>query len=131
MAFMQVSISGLQEAQSRNLRRIALLQPGNLPGRLAQYMAVQAHSYTVEITHVETGSLRASHMIDENLGAGTASIYIDPSAVNPETGERPAVYGVEEHERGGDHAFYRRVVTERGRVILDNALKLAKEELGL
>jgi hypothetical protein len=131
MAYVFATIEGIRDAQQKNLRRVAMLQPGKLTGRLSQYMAVHAHSYATEITHVQTGSLRASHRIDPDFASGRAAIYIDPGAVNPETGERPAVYGIEEHARGGDHAFYRRVVTERGRTILDKALKIAKQELGL
>jgi hypothetical protein len=39
-------------------------------------------------------------------------IYLDPSAINPRTGQKPAVYGYYENKRGGEHAFYDRTVEE-------------------
>jgi len=116
-----LTITGIQEAQQANLRAIAALRPEGAFGRAVVYAGTAAHRYAVAITHVDTGSLRASHRIAvEGL---RARIFIDPASTNPRTGERPAVYGVEEHARGGSHAFYERVVEERGREIAEGAMR--------
>lgn len=52
-----------------------------------------------------------THGLDQGL------VYLDPTAVNPRTGRRTALYGGYEHERGNEHAFYERTVGE-GEIIL-------------
>ena len=118
-----LTITGIQEAQQANLRAIAALRPEGAFGRAVVYAATAAHRYAVAITHVwwyKGGGLRASHRIE--VQGLRARIYIDPASVNPR-GERPAVYGGEEHARGGSHAFYERVVVERGREIAEGAMR--------
>lgn len=44
-------------------------------------------------------------------------VYLDPTAVNPRTGQRTAEYGAHEHDRGGSHAFYERTIAD-GEIIL-------------
>lgn len=104
MLRVDLSIRGLQEAQARNLARIAALKPNGALGRLVRDLTVRAHRYAVAATHVDTGALRASHRLDVQPLRGR--IYVDPSAVNPRSKRRPAEYGVYEHHRGGSHAFY-------------------------
>jgi hypothetical protein len=117
---MTLSIQGTQEAQKKNLTRIAMLQPGGLVQRELQDATISAHRYAVTITHVGRyrsngawaggGSLRASHRIQmQNL---KGIVYIDPSARNPRSKVRPAEYGVYENARGGEHAFYDRTMNE-------------------
>lgn len=120
------SWSGMMEAQKTNLRQISALRPGNTLGQAVQVGLTEAHRYTVYITHVKSGALRASHrMLFQPVGnVARGMIYIDPSAggfefVNGErrhnpNKERPAQYGPTEHARGGDHAFYARTETEAG-----------------
>jgi hypothetical protein len=121
----ELSITGIQEAQAANLQVIAALQPEGALGRAIQYGTLEAHRYAVAVTHVGKyrqpgggyvggGALRGSHRAKVEGLQG--SIYIDPTTINPRRpkGARPAEYGVYEHKRGGSHAFYQRVVDERG-----------------
>jgi len=104
------SIKGLQEAQAANARRIALFKPGGKIQKDIKKVTMAAHRYAVSITHVDTGSLRASHRLE--MKALRGRIYIDQSAVNPRSGQKPSVYGFYENKRGGEHAFYDRTVEE-------------------
>jgi hypothetical protein len=100
------SIRGIQEAQQANEHNIAQLKPSGAYGRMIRDVTTYVHRYVVTLTHVITGSLRASHRMD--VQSMRASIYIDPDAVNPKSGNRPADYGPFEEARGGEHAFYYR-----------------------
>lgn len=112
-----LSIRGIQEAQQANLELIASLKPGGALGRAIQYGTIEIHRYAVAITHVKTGALRASHRIE--LSGLRGRVYIDPATVNPRTGQKPSLYGVTEHRRGGSHAFYERTYHEAGRRIAE------------
>lgn len=120
---MQVSIQGIQEAQRDNLAMIRALQPGSGMGEAVRGAAVELHRYSVVVTHVDTGALRASHRIRFGtgfFGGAEAEISIDEGARNPRSGTPPRVYGPAEHARGGSHAFYERTYDERG----DRALEI-------
>lgn len=124
-----VTIEGIQEAQAANLRALAAMAPESGLGRAVQFALADLHRYAVSITHVwiyKGGALRASHRVGlvENVDAGTArgSIFIDPNAVNPR-GQRPEEYGVYEHARGGDHAFYERTRIEHGPAAMGRAMQ--------
>ena len=108
----KLGISGLQELQDENARSIAALQPGGALGQAVKHVTAGAHRYTVAITHVDTGALRASHRMEVQGLRGR--IYIDPTARNPRSGQRTSVYGPFEHARGGEHAFYDRAAEESG-----------------
>lgn len=112
---MTYTIKGLQEAQNANMKAIAAVRPSGVFGRAIQYATAEAHRYAASVTHVDTGALRASHRME--ITGLRGMIYIDPSARNPRSGARPAVYGAAEHARGGDHAFYQRTMDEHGDVI--------------
>ncbi len=103
-----LSITGLQEAQAANEKRIASLQPSGELGQAIKDVTLIGHRYAVQITHVWKylgGGLRAAHRMKVTGLRG--EIYIDPRAVNPR-GQKPVVYGPYENARGGDHAFYDR-----------------------
>lgn len=125
----ELTITGIQEALDRNTRRIANLQASGVKGAAIRDATADLHRYAVSITHVQTGALRASHRMEVTPDRGR--IYIDPSSINPRTGERPAVYGVEEEERGGTHAFYRRTRDERGPYAVGRAIEQIKRGLYL
>lgn len=115
----QLSIEGIQEVQARNLRRIAVMHTGGAGEDAVRDMGAALHRHTVQITHVGQyeggGALRAAHRLE--LDGLEGLIYIDPGAVSPRRGrkkQRPAIYGVFEHERGGEHAFYDRTIEEIG-----------------
>ena len=117
----RLTITGLQEAQAANNKLIAALKPGDAFGRAIRYATTAAHRYAVALTHVDTGALRASHRmaIEENFLRG--KVYIDPSGRNPRSSVRTAEYGPAEHARGGEHAFYERVLSEYGDTIAEEA----------
>lgn len=116
---MKVTIQGIQEAQRANEYNIAQLKPGGALGRAVQYGTILAHRYAVTITHVDTGALRAAHRM--SVSGSRGEIYIDPTATNPRTGERTAIYGPDEHARGGAHSFYERTEREAGLGIAQQA----------
>ena len=117
-----MTITGIQEAQRANLEMIAALRPGGALGRAVVYATTAAHRYAVAITHGDTGSLRASHRVEVSGLRGR--IYIDPGSVNPRSGQKPVVYGPYEHARGGSHAFYQRVIDEKGQEIGNRAMAM-------
>ena len=123
----EFAITGIQEAQQRNLRRIAALKPKGALGRMVQEITVGAHRYAVIITHVDTGSLRASHRM--KVSALQGQVFIDRNAVNPRSRVKPAEYGVYEHERGGGHAFYERTAKEAGPRLLRQSVQVLRKEL--
>lgn len=108
----RVTISGLQSVMARNDRRIARLRSNSDLGKAIQGATAEAHRYATAVTHVDTGSLRASHRMEVNGLRGR--VYLAPEAINPRSRQKTSVYGYYEHERGGTHAFYQRTVNERG-----------------
>lgn len=125
------TIEGLQEAQDRNLRRIAALKPRNALGRAIQFIAAGAHRYAVSITPVDTGAWRASHRIRENLAEGIAEISIDPSARNPRSLIRVLTYASVWEAEGADYAVYMRTVNEVGDDLVREALNRMRRDLEL
>ncbi len=118
----EFSIHGIQEAQQRNLKRIAALQPAGEAGLAVRDALVALHRYAVSITHVGKykvggvfvggGSLRASERIEVNGLEG--KVFIDPDTKNPRSKIPPVEYAVYENARGGEHAFADRTVNEIG-----------------
>lgn len=102
------AVKGLEAAQRKNEQRIAKLRPGGPMGALIKDVAAYARGQAVAVTHVDTGTLRASHRVSlfTRDGNPVGRVYIDPAAVNPKGGKRAAVYGPYEHARRGGHAFY-------------------------
>ena len=125
----RVSIADIQRAQMENMRMVAALQPGGIPGRAAQFMAAAAHRYAVAITHVDTGTWRAAHRIEEDFGAGRAAVFVSPNAINPRSGTRAIEYATQWEQRGGEMAVYKRTAAERGEAILRDAGRLVLKEL--
>jgi hypothetical protein len=111
----KIHITGLQEAQRANLSLIRTLQPGGALEAAVKAGTTLAQQAAVRKTPVDTGSLRASHRI--NIQGLRGMVYIDPSAKNPRSGGKPADYGPIVHARGGQRAFYARVVAEEGNAI--------------
>jgi len=121
MAFqIKLTITGLQEAQARNLRRIAALRPTGATGAAIRDVTLTLHRYAVAITHVDTGTLRAGHRI--RIHGLEGEIYIAGNARNPRTGRLAANYGRWEHRRGGTHAFYDRTRAEAGPAAMKRAM---------
>ena len=122
-----LSIKGLQEAQADNQRRIAMLQPRGEVEAAIKDATIGAQRYAISITHIDSGSLKASHRMKVDGKKGT--IYIDPRAVNPRSGQKPAVYGFYENKRGGAHAFYDRTVEEYGGEVVETVDKRIRLKL--
>ncbi len=102
-----MTIEGLQAAQQDNLRMVAALQPGSGLGQAVQVATTHLHRAAVANTHVDTGALRASHRMDFTFGDEPEGvIHIDEAGRNPRSGQRTAIYGPAEENRGGEHAFY-------------------------
>jgi len=103
-----VTIQGADEVQ-KALRAAA--QVAKQGGALQQAVGAAAnhlHAYAVNVTHVDTGALRASHIIRQS--GARALIYPSPAVRNPRSGKSPAEYGIYEERRGGSHAFYARAM---------------------
>ena len=129
MAKTSISIKGLQEALSKNERQIAALKPSGVRGKALQYGLTALHRYAISITHVwryKGGGLRASHRMEVTDQGEHGRIYIDPGAINPR-GQKPAEYGIYEHARGGDHAFYDGTLSEAGPGIVDEMNRIITE----
>lgn len=132
-----VTIESIQELQARNQQMIAALKPSGALGEAVKVTAAELQRYAISVTHVGRyiqsrsgrwryarpheqgrggGALRASHRMafSESGNSATATISIDAGSINPLTNQKPSVYGVYEHRRGGEHAFYARAVRERG-----------------
>lgn len=130
---LQLVLDGIREAQQVNLRAISQLSPQGRGGRAVFYLISDLWTYAVRITHRDTSGLALSHRMEVKGSRG--EIYIDPASPNPRPqGPRqtrphakPVEYGVYEHNRGGDHAFYDRTMSEQG----GNALERAMEYLAL
>ena len=115
----ELTITGLQEAQQANLRVFNALRPRGAMGRAVQLMGGATHNKAVFNTPWDYGALRASHRTKFQEGRSWARgrMFIAADSVNPR-GQRPSVYGPIEHDRGGSHAFYERTQGERGSHIL-------------
>lgn len=99
-------------------------------GDAVRWMAEVARDYAARITHIDTGALSSSHVIDDSKlrSFGLARIYIGAVA-NPKSRVTTDVYGPFEHGRGGDHAFYDRTVQERGQFIESGGVERATRSL--
>lgn len=97
-----LSIQGLQEAQQRNLKRIAALSPDGVLGRAVQWAAGEMHRHLTANTPWETGALRASRRITftEDGDDVRAQIFDSRNAYNPRSNTPPAEYDVYLHARG-------------------------------
>jgi len=95
-----LSIEGLQKAQQRNLRRMALLEPTGAPGRAVQEGGAEMFRYLLVNMPWQTGSLRASRRMTFNANVPRLQIFTSGVAYNPRSDTRPAEYDVYLHARG-------------------------------
>lgn len=121
-------LRGLERLQAANLQLMRAINPRGGLGKGVKVATLYLHKYAVAITHVQTGTLKRSHVMDfasggvqtyrygiPIVGKAVGRIYINPSARNPVTGQMPYKYGTVEHAKRGSHAFYKRTVDERGK----------------
>ena len=122
----KLTITGIQKLQRANSKMIRALKPENELGEAIRYGLTAALRVARIFTHVDTGALKASHMMQYGITTAgpTGTIYIDRSTRNPKTNASPYIYGAYLHGRGGEYAFYERVVTERGDAIGKRMLKI-------
>lgn len=121
----QLSIQGIQEVMARNNRRIATMQTGGAAEDAVRDAIIALHRYVVSIIHVDQGALRAAQRME--LEGLSGYIHIDPGASNPRGKTKPVEYGVYEHARGGEHAFYDRTVAEIGDQVKADVTQKIKE----
>ena len=95
-----LSIEGLQKAQRRNLRRIALLEPDAAPGRAVHNATAAMHRFLTSHTPWETGALRASRRISFNPRVPLGQVFNSANSYNPRSRTPPHVYDVTLHARG-------------------------------
>ena len=108
----RMTIRGIQQAQAANQKLYAEVQPGGGLGRLVTFVTAGLHRYALIIVHKISGGLAGSLRIGR-VSDVVHRIFIDPASVNP-LGDRPSEYGIVEHARGGDHAFFERTIDEAG-----------------
>lgn len=122
----ELSITGLQEAQEANAKDIAALQPKGAMGKAVRHGMMLAQRYAQYLTHVDTGAWRASHRMQysEEAGDPRGSIYVDPSATNPRHPTPPEEYATIWELREGEMAVYKRTQDERGQKIADEMRKV-------
>jgi hypothetical protein len=112
-----MNISGIQQAQALNADLVAMLEPTGASGKVVRHVAIGLQRHAIAYTHVDTGALRASHRV--KVSGINGLVYLDPVAKNPRTGQQTAEYGVYEHERGGEHAFYDLAVEHADALIIE------------
>ena len=103
-------LEGAQKAQQRMIK-IAREQTasGGAMQRARIVAALESHRHAEAVTHKVSGALALAHIIE--VEDTRAVISISPTVVNPQ-GARPSKYGPIEHRRGGEHAFYDRVIRD-------------------
>jgi len=109
MMDIKLELKGIKEAQQRNVKMIRALQPQSAFGRLVRDVLENLFRFLRTVVHVRTGSLKAAQRMQWQGGL-RGEIFTDPMVTNPVSGQRPAIYGVFENARGGDHAFIDRTV---------------------
>lgn len=95
-----------------------------------RFMSVQTERHASVVTHQDTRTLYRSYQIYQDSGpAGAfASIYIDPTAVNPH-GYEPSIYGPIEFARGGSHDAFGQAFDFANVQVADDGIRLIFEKL--
>lgn len=121
---LELGIEGIQKALLVNQKALAGLRAESAPAEAIQYVmaALQRYAISPGVTPVDTGALRASHRVGIFKYRGV--LFLDPTARNPRSGVRTAVYGAHLHARGGRYAFYERTVKEAGEGIMRTGLSI-------
>jgi hypothetical protein len=127
MTDVALTITGIQEAQNEMIKTIARLEAIGPRQRVVLYATTALHRHLVAITHVDTGTYRASQWMSVEGEQGT--LYVNPTTVNPRTGQRPVEYSLYEEARGGEHAAYQRTFEDAGPHILDEMREIVAVEL--
>lgn len=118
---LDVTIRGVQEAQRANEQMIAAMRPRGAFGHAIQAATAAVHRYAIGISHVDTGTMKASHRM--KVRELTGVVDLDRTSRNPRSRTPAHEYGYHEHERGGSHAYYERTLREAGPGIGRRALQ--------
>lgn len=127
----RMKVRGIERAQAAMIKAINAVKTSGGLGRAFQFAVLAGIQWARRFTHRITGSLSASHVpeFSEQPRGLLGRIYIDPGVVNPLTGQRPAEYGPYEHFRGAEHAFYKRVIDEKGVYIASRAVQMIVSQM--
>ncbi len=117
----RADISGLQAAQDLNARLIAGMQPDGAAGEVTRFVTAGLHRVAVVHTHVDTGALRGSHLME--VGRNRGAVFINPVARNPKSYRLVTDYAIHEHNRGEVHAFYD-IAMQQADALADQAFAL-------
>jgi len=122
----ELSITGLQEAQQKNLQDMNALKPDGALGEAIKWGMIAGHAFAVKITHVDTGAWKASHRMEYRTAGGSprGEVYIDPGARNPRHPTPVAEYATIWELREGDMAVYLRTEKEQGDKITKGMQKI-------
>lgn len=131
MSDWRLEVRGIHQATGAMVQAVSAVQPKSGLGRAVQFATLGARQWAQRIAHRITGTLAASQTVEFN-DSGQESrgrVFIDPAAVNPVTQTPPSEYGPVEHARGGSHAFYERVIAERGMYLSGRAAQVVIAEM--
>jgi hypothetical protein len=142
LPFFRMQVRGIQKIQRANMQLLETANPRGGLGVAVKEATQMLQRYATVITHRVTGTLAASHLADFGSGGvfttftnipvksrAIGRIYINPNVRNPISGEKPSIYGIVEHEKGGSHAFYKRTYEERGPAALVRANQILQSRL--
>lgn len=100
-----VVLKGFDEAQKLMLRAVRATEPKGALGQAVKEVSLLAQAYSAEESHVWTGTLKRSHVIEWD-GGNRATVSPSAYNVNPRSKSTPSYYGPYEAARGGEHDFY-------------------------
>lgn len=101
----RVILQGFEKTQATMLRAVRATQPKGPVAQAVRDVLLLAQAYAAEESHVWTGTLKRSHMIEWD-GGNRGHVTPSPYNINPRSKTPPSVYGPYEATRGGDHDFY-------------------------
>ena len=128
MTDLKLSIQGVQRAQYAALQVVRAVKPEGALGRAVKFLATGTHMRLVTLTHVDTGTLRASELIRmDNLLHYT--VYNNPAARNPRSRAYAASYASIEEARGGSHAAWQQTYEYAAASLAPRALAMVIGEL--
>lgn len=108
MSDITVRAQGIEQAKQMLRRAERAVTPRGALGTGIRKGLTLLQIYAAGITHRDTGTLSAAHLIQYASGKGY--VYPSPYAINPKSRKPASYYGPFEEARGGSHAFYRRTV---------------------
>lgn len=95
-----------------------------------------AKNYAMSITHIYTGMLRMSHVVEYDGHRMRGVLKVDEQALARQYGGRLKVpmqfvaeYAIYEHARGGSHAFYERTLRETGGILQMRGMRTLVEDI--